>query len=225
MKQRILAVLALATMIPALYLIFIYAPIEVTQGNVQRIFYFHVPLATAGYVSAGLMFIGSLMYLIKRDLKWDRFAAAAGEMGVLFLTAQLWTAIHWAKPIWGIWFAFDSRGTLQLVLYLIFISSVMLRAYLPEREKQAKLGAVFGILAMLDVPFNYLSIYLFRTQHPQPVVSPGGGGLDPQMWPAFIAGFITLSFVYAYLFVRRIELAKVEEEVDYLSHLAFSHDV
>jgi heme exporter protein C len=225
MKQRILAILALATMIPTLYLIFIYAPIEVTQGNVQRIFYFHVPLATSGYVSAGLMFIGSLMYLITRDLKWDRFAAAAGEMGVLFVSAQLWTALHWAKPVWGIWYAFDSRGTLQLVLYLIFIASVMLRAYLPDREKQAKLGAVFGILAMIDVPFNYLSIYLFRTQHPQPVVSPGGGGLDPQMWPPFIAGFVAIGFVYAYFFVRRIELAKVEEDVDYLSHVAFSHDI
>ena len=77
MKQRVLAILALVTMIPALYLIFIYAPIEATQGNVQRIFYFHVPLATSGYVSATLMFLGSLMYLIKRDLKWDRFSAAA----------------------------------------------------------------------------------------------------------------------------------------------------
>src|SRR5207244_10760848 len=168
MKQRILAILALVTMIPALYLFFIYAPIEVTQGNVQRIFYFHVPLATAGYVSAGLMFIGSVMYLIKRELKWDRFAAAAGEMGVLFLTAQLWTAIHWAKPVWGIWFAFDSTGTLQLVLYLIFISTVMLRAYLPERQKQAKLSAVFGILAMTDVTFTYLSITRFRSQPPHP---------------------------------------------------------
>lgn len=225
MKQRILPILALATMIPALYLIFIYAPIEATQGNVQRIFYFHVPLATSGYVSAILMFIGSLMYLIKRDLKWDRFAAASGEMGVLFLTAQLWTAVHWAKPIWGIWFAFDSRGTLQLVLYLLFIASVMLRAYLPEREKRAKVSAVFGLLAMIDVPFNYLSIYMFRTQHPQPVVSPGGGGLDPDMYPAFIAGFITLGLVYSYLFVKRIAISKVEEEVEYLSHVAFGHEL
>ena len=225
MKQRILAILALVTMIPALYLIFIYAPIEVTQGNVQRIFYFHVPLATSGYVSAGLMFIGSLMYLLKRDLKWDRFSAAAGEMGVLFVTAHLWTALHWAKPVWGIWYAFDSRGTLQLVLYLIFIASVMLRAYLPQREKQAIVGSVFSILATIDVPFNYLAIYMFRNQHPSPVVSPGGGGLDPQMWPAFIGGFVALGFLYAYLFLRRIELSRVEEEVDYLSHVVFGHDL
>jgi heme exporter protein C len=225
MKQRILAIVALATMIPALYLIFIYAPIEATQGNVQRIFYFHVPLATSGYVSAVLMFIGSLMYLVTRDLKWDRFSAVAAEMGVLFITAQLWTAVHWAKPVWGIWYAFDSRGTLQIVLYLIFIASVMLRAYVPEREKQAKFAAVFGLLAMIDVPFNYLSIYMFRTQHPQPVVSPGGGGLDPDMYPAFIAGFVALGFLYAYLFVRRLAISKIEEEVDYLSHAAFGHEL
>jgi len=171
------------------------------------------------------MFIGSAMYLMTRDLKWDRFSAASGEMGVLFVSCHLWTALLWAKPVWGIWYAFDARGTLQLVLYLIFIASVMLRAYLPEREKRAKIAAVFGVLGMIDVPFNYLAIYMFRTQHPAPVVSPGGGGLDPDMYPAFIAGFVALGLVYAYLFVRRLSISKVEEEVEYLDHLAFENEL
>src|SRR4030088_980120 len=108
MKLRILAILSVATLIPALYMIFLFAPTEVTQGNAQRIFYIHVPLAIIGaYGSAILLFIGCLAFLITKDLKWDRFASVSGELGVVFTTAQLLTAIMWAKPIWGVWYAFD----------------------------------------------------------------------------------------------------------------------
>lgn len=225
MKVRVLATLSVLTMIPALYMIFLFAPTEATQGNAQRIFYIHVPLAVIGaYGSAILLFIGCLGFLITRNLKWDRFAAASAEMGVVFTAAQLLTAMMWAKPIWGVWYSFDSRGTLQVVLLLIFIAYFMLRAYLPDREKRAKLCGVFGLLGMVDVPINYLSIYLFRTQHPQPVVSPGGGGVDPDMWKTLLMGFVAIGFLYAYLFVRRLTIAKVEEEVDYLTQVALANE-
>ncbi len=225
MKLRILAILAVITMIPALYMIFLFAPTETTQGQAQRIFYIHVPLAVVGaYGSAILLFIGCLGFLITRDLKWDRFGACSAEMGVVFTSAQLLTAMMWAKPIWGTWYTFDSRGTLQVVLLLIFISYFMLRSYLPDREKRAKLCGVFGLLGMVDVPINYLSIYLFRTQHPQPVVSPGGGGVDPDMAWTLAMSFIAIAFFYTYVFVRRLTIAKVEEEVDYLTQVVLAHD-
>jgi heme exporter protein C len=225
MKLRILAILSIVTMIPALYMIFLFAPTEATQGNAQRIFYIHVPLAVIGaYGSAILLFIGCLGFLITRDLKWDRFAACSAEMGVVFTAAQLLTAMMWAKPIWGTWYTFDSRGTLQIVLLLIFIAYFMLRSYLPDREKRAKLCGVFGLLGMVDVPINYLSIYLFRTQHPQPVISPGGGGVDPDMATTLLMSFIAITFLYAYMFVRRLRLAKIEEEVDYLTQVVLAHE-
>jgi len=225
MKLRILAILSAATMVPALYMIFLFAPTEALQGNAQRIFYIHVPLAAIGaYGSAFLLFIGCVGFLITSHLKWDRFAACSAEMGVVFTSAQLLTAMMWAKPIWGIWYTFDARGTLQLVLLLIFISYFMLRAYLPDREKRAKLCGVFGLLGMVDVPFNYLSIYFVRTQHPQPVVSPGGGGVDPDMGKTLIMSFIAITFLYAYLFVRRLTIAKVEEEVDYLTQVVLANE-
>jgi heme exporter protein C len=212
-------------MIPALYMIFLFAPTEATQGNTQRIFYIHVPLAVVGaYGSAILLFIGCLGFLITRDLKWDRFAACSAEMGVVFTSAQLLTAMMWAKPIWGTWYVFDSRGTLQIVLLLIYIAYFMLRSYLPDREKRAKLCAVFGLLGMVDVPINYLSIYLFRTQHPQPVISPGGGGVDPDMEKTLLMSFIAIALLYAYVFVRRLRIAKIEEEVDYLTQVSLAHD-
>ena len=222
---RVLAILSIITIIPALYMIFLFAPTEVTQGNTQRIFYIHVPLAVIGaYGSAILLFIGCLGFLITRDLKWDRFAACSAEMGVVFTSAQLLTAMMWAKPIWGTWYVFDSRGTLQIVLLLIYIAYFMLRSYLPDREKRAKLCAVFGLLGMVDVPINYLSIYLFRTQHPQPVISPGGGGVDPDMEWTLLMSSIAIALLYAYVFVRRLTIAKIEEEVDYLTQVSLAHD-
>jgi heme exporter protein C len=171
-----------------------------------------------------LLFIGCVAFLVSGNFKWDRFGAVAAEMGVVFTSAQLLTAVMWAKPIWGVWYAFDARGTLQLILLLIFIAYFMLRAYLPDREKRAKLCSVFGLLGMLDVPINYLSIYWFRTQHPQPVVSPGGGGVDPDMGKTLIMGFIAILFLYAYTFNKRLEIAKVEDEVDYLTQTVLANE-
>src|SRR5580692_11337558 len=225
MKLKILALLSVITMVPALYMIFLFAPTEATQGPPQRIFYIHVPLAIIGaYGSAVLLFVGCLGFLITKNLKWDRFSSVSGELGVVFTAAQLLTAIMWAKPIWGIWYAFDARGILQIVLLLIFIAYFMLRSYLPDREKRANLCAVFGLLGMVDVPFNYLSIYFFRTQHPQPVVSPGGGGLDPDMAKTFLVSTIAFTFLYAYVFVKRLSIAKVEEEVDYLTQVVLANE-
>src|SRR5213594_1430067 len=131
------------------------------------------------------------MYLIKHDLKWDRLGASAGEMGILFTSMSIMSGILWAKPVWGIWWTWDARLTLQFLLGLIFLSYLMLRAYLPEREKKAALGGVFGVLAMVDVPFNYLSIRWWRTQHPQPVIL--GGGLDTDMWKVMIVSFLAFA--------------------------------
>jgi len=224
MRSRILGIASLAGIAVALYFALVYAPTEQTMGVLQRVFYFHLPQAILSYVAAFLVGFGSLMYLITRDLKWDRFAAVSGEMGVVFTAAQLLTAIMWAKPIWGVWYAFDARGTLQVVLLLIFIAYFMLRAYLPDREKRAKLCGVFGLLGMIDVPFNYLSIYFLRTQHPQPVVSPGGGGVDPDMAKTLVVSLVAITFLYAYVFVKRLTIARVEEEVEYLTQVVLAHE-
>src|SRR5438128_4796775 len=202
MRSKILGILSLVLMIANLYMIFIWAPNEATMGVVQRIFYFHLPAGISSYVFAYLLGFGSIMYLVKHDLKWDRFAAASGEMGVFATSLSIMSGALWAKPVWGIWWTWDVRLTLQFLLALIFLSYSMLRAYLPEREKRAALGAVFGVLAMTDVPFNYFSIRWWRTQHPQPVIL--GGGLDWDMWKVMIVSFLTFAALFAYLMERQI---------------------
>ena len=222
MRSKILGILSLVMMIANLYMIFIFAPNESTMGVIQRIFYFHLPAGISSYVSAYLLGFGSIMFLIQRDLKWDRFAAASGEMGVLFTSLSIMSGALWAKPVWGVWWTWDARLTLQFLLALVFLSYLMLRAYLPEREKRAALGGVFGVLAMIDVPFNYLSIRWWRTQHPQPVIL--GGGLDWDMWKVMIVSFLAFATLYAYLIGRRMAIARVEEEVEYLEHAILAHD-
>jgi heme exporter protein C len=224
MKLKILAILTFVSMVFALYMIFIFAPRESTQGDAQRIFYLHVPLAAFGYVGAFLVGFGSIRYLMTRDSKWDRLGHAAAEVAVAFITAQLITGSLWARPIWGPWWVWDVRTTMQVVLYLIFIAYVMLREFVPEGPKRAILSAVFGLLAMIDVPINYLAIYLFRTQHPQAVVSPGGGGLDPDMSKAFLSSFVAVTLLFIYLLNRRLAIARVEEEINYLEQIVLAHE-
>jgi len=98
----------------------------------------------------------------------------------------------------------------------------MLRAYLPNQEKRAALSCVFGLLAVIDIPFNYLSIFLWRTQHPQPVISPGGGGMDPDMNMALAVSFVAWTLIYTYLMMQRLQISKAEAEVDYLDHMLHS---
>ena len=222
MRTKVLGIASLGLMIVALYMILLFAPTEATMGIYQRIFYFHLPSALLSYASAFLLFMASFAFLTSRELEWDRFAACSAEMGVLFTTTTLITGMIWAKPIWGIWWTWDARLTLEFVLWLIFIAYFMLRAYLPDREKRAKLSAVFGLLGMIDVPINYMSIRLWRTQHPQPVIA--GGGLDPDMAKTLTVSLIAFAVLYTYLLDRRLAVAKVEEEVDYLDHIIAAHE-
>lgn len=222
MVTRALGVVALVLMLTALYLVFMVAPTEATMGVVQKIFYFHVPQASLSYLSAILLGFGCIMFLWKSDLKWDRFGSAAAELGLMFTATTIVSGMIWAKPAWGTYWVWDARLTLQFVLGLLFVAYFMLRAYLPNREKRATLSCVFGLLAMVDVPLNYGSIYWWRTQHPQPVVSPGGGGLDPDMQLAFFVSLTAWAVFYVYLLRHRMAIARVEEQVEYLEHVVQS---
>src|SRR5580700_7402747 len=158
----------------------IVAPTESTMGLIQRIFYFHVASAWTGFVAFGLVFIGSIGYLRTRSLKWDWLSVASAEVGVAFFTIVLVTGPIWAKPVWGIWWTWDARLTSSFLLWVLFVSYLVLRTLVDEPERRAQVSAVFGIFAALDIPLVYFSIWWFRTQHPQPVIG-DGGSLDARM--------------------------------------------
>jgi heme exporter protein C len=162
------AALALVWFFVALYMIFLFAPREETMGEVQRIFYIHVPSAITAFTAYFVVAVGSILYLAKRKPFWDELAHSAAEVGFIFCSCVLVTGPLWAKPVWGIWWTWDMRLTSTFILWLLFISYLMLRSYLVNPARAATLSAVVGVIGAADVIFDYMSIRWFRTQHPQP---------------------------------------------------------
>jgi heme exporter protein C len=144
--------LSAVMMLAALYLIFIFVPTEADMGIVQRIFYFHIPLAWLAFLAFFIVFLGSVLYLTKRDNKWDRLASSSAQIGVMFTTLFLIAGSLWAKPIWGVWWTWDPRLTSSLVLWVIYIAYLLVRSYAASSEQGARFGAVIGIVGFLDVP-------------------------------------------------------------------------
>jgi len=195
------------TMLAALAMIFFYAPIESEMGIVQKIFYVHVPLAWNAFLGFAMVFYYSFRYLSTRNPRYDRRALSAAEVGVLFTTLVLITGPIWAKPVWGIWWTWDARLTLTLVLWLIYVGYLMLRRYIESPERRAVLAAVVGITGFIDVPLVYFAIRWWRTQHPQPVIAGGeDSGLDPAMAATLWVSVAAFTFLFLALFGRRLDV-------------------
>jgi len=200
--------------IVALYMIFLYAPVEINQGEVYRIIYLHVPCAETSFVAYAFVFLGSVGYLWKRSRKADDLAYAAGEVGFLFSSANLVTGILWAKPIWGVWWVWDARLTLTFVLWLLFVSYLMLRGYVTNPARGPVLAAVVGIIGFVDVPVDYMAIRWWRTQHPQPVIAGGpGSGMDPRMLLTLLVSWGAFLCLFAYLVRQRLAVAEARHEL------------
>ena len=263
------ALLTAALLSYALYEALVAAPTEQTMGNVQRIFYYHVPSAWTAFLLFFINFICSIQYLVRSSPVADKLAnwtviaigiatciaafvirplpqgmepssvATAGlaivglyflikkyfsreradvlavvsaEVGIVFCTVVLVTGPLWARPVWGIWWTWDVRLTSTLVLWLIYVSYLMLRRFSTSSQTPL-LAAALAIFGALDVPLVYFSIWIFRTQHPQPVIG-GGGSIDPRMlhvllinWLAFLcfAGLICWSRYRLEVLQRELE--------------------
>jgi heme exporter protein C len=197
----------------ATYGALIAAPTEATMGLIQRIFYFHVSSAWTGFISFFLVFIGSVSYLLTRSLKWDWLSVSAAEVGVVFFTVVLVTGPIWARPVWGIWWTWDARLTSSFLLWVLYVSYLVLRTLVDEPERRALVAAVFGIFATLDIPLVYFSIWWFRTQHPQPVMG-DGGSLDPRMLRVLLLCWCATLGVMTLLIRIRYRLEALRAEVD-----------
>ena len=206
-----LSVLSLILFIAALFLVFIYVPTEKTMGVVQRIFYFHVPLAWVAFLAFFIVFVNSILYLWKRDNKWDVYASASSEVGIVFTTLVLITGSIWAKPIWGVWWTWEPRLTASLVLWLIYIAYILVRSYAQEESRGARYAAVVGIIGFLDVPIVALAITLWRTQHPGPVIFQGG--LAPAMLLTLLICITAFTVLFCLLLLLRISLKNYEIEI------------
>ncbi len=201
---RVLAPITLLNIAVALYMALFYAPRERTMGDAQRIFYFHVPSAWIGFLAFFVVFVCSLLYLVKRDPKWDAVARSSAEIGVVFTTLVLVTGPLWAKAAWGAYWVWDARLTTTLVLWLIYIGYLMLRSSVDD-TRRARMSAVIGILGFLDVPIIYLSVTWWRTMHPTLLVTESGG-LEPPMVRTLMVALLSFTFLYAWLMLARVRL-------------------
>lgn len=182
----------LAVLAYGFYLAIFVAPADAEQGNVFRIFFYHVPSAIMALVFPYVNFVAALFYLgLRRSnplgaLKADAFALAAAEVTLVFTTICLATGILWGKAAWGIWWAWDARLTSLLLLWLLYVSYLLVRRFSSTGQTQT-LAAILSVFAAVDVPIVYMSIRWWRTQHPSPVFFGGqDSGVDPSMMPAFL---------------------------------------
>lgn len=205
-------VLTAALLSFALYEALVVAPTEQTMGDVQRIFYYHVPSAWTAFLLFFINFGASVVYLIKRNAKADILALVTAEVGVVFCSVVLVTGPIWACPVWGIWWTWDMRLTLTLVLWLIYVSYLVLRRF-SSGSQTPVMAAVLAIFGALDVPLVYFSIWYFRTQHPSPVIG-RGGELDPRMWSVLLINWLAFSCFAFLVCWSRYRLERVKRDVD-----------
>jgi len=212
---NLLVVLGAALMLADVYLIFMVAPTDSVLGDVQRIFYFHVPMAIMSFLAFFVVFVASILYLARRDQQWDRLAHAAAETGVVYVTLALLTGIIWARPVWGTWWQWEPRLTTTLILWLIYVACLMIRAYAPNPTQGARYAAVVGIVGFVDVPIVYYSVQWWRSIHPSAVVGPlaEAGALEPVMQGILLFSCLTFLVLYLYLVVERTALRGLEDQV------------
>ncbi len=204
-------------MILSLYLVFIYAPTEELMGNVQRIFYFHVPLAWVSFLAFFVVFLSSIFYLWKKEqreeqFKWDICASSSAEIGIIFSTLVLITGSIWGKAAWNTWWTWDPRLTTTLVLWLLYIAYLVLRSYIPEYSKRARFAAVYGIIAFVDVPIVWVSIRWWRTIHPV-VFTAKKSTIETSMFYVLVVCLVTFTLVYFYLLKERINIERMRNDL------------
>ncbi|HLZ95021.1 MAG TPA: cytochrome c biogenesis protein [Candidatus Dormibacteraeota bacterium] len=196
-----------ALMLAAAAMIFLYAPTDALQGQVQRIFYLHVSAAIAAFASFAVVLVGSVLYLWRESATGDRVARAAALVGVVFTTVTLVMGSLWAKPVWGAYWTWDARLTSTLVLWIIYAGYLIVRRLAAPGRQAARYGAVVGIFGFIDVPIVYFSVEWWRTVHPGPVIA--SDALPPEMLSTFMfTMFCTLALAAALIYIRyRIEVA------------------
>lgn len=180
------------------------APTELFQGEPQRIMYLHVPSVVTAYVALLVVFAGSLLFLWRRDPRWDRLARSAAELGVLFISMTLLSGAIWGKAVWGTWWSWDARLTTTLILWFIYVGYLMVRSWTPG-ARGARVAAIIGIVGVLDIPVIHWSAILLRTLHPQPTVfRPDGPALPPSMLVPLVINMAAFLVVFSALLLLRV---------------------
>ena len=218
---KILDVFSILVLGIAAYLALVVAPTELIMGNVQRVFYFHVGTAWTALLGFIFSAILSVIYLITKDLKWDRIQVAAIEVSMVFFFITIVLGSIWARPAWNTWWTWDPRLTTATITELIYIAYFMLRQGIDDPDRRARFGAVYALLGGISAPITFFAIRLFRTIHPvviggSNVDAEGGFNMTSDMLGVFFFALFTFTIIFIDLFWNRIRLGDLQEKVEQL---------
>lgn len=219
-KRDILGLLLVGTtalvMMVALGMVSVYAPREVTMGDVQRIFYFHVASAWVGFFAFFVTFLSGIVYLMSGRRLWDMIGLSSVEVGLTFITMTVVTGMLWAKPTWGTYWTWEPRLTISAVQLLVYVAYAMLRASLVSPEREARFAAVYGIVAFVTVPLSWFAIRWWRTIHPDILTGGEGMALTPRMVQTLLVSIGAFTLLYAALLRQRVRLEQVRDALTQL---------
>ena len=207
-----LGVATLIGMVAALWLIFIYTPVELVQGAVQKVFYIHLASIWNAYLGFFIVFVFSALYLWRPSQRKDRIARAWAEIGVVFTTITLISGSIWGKPIWGTYWTWDPRLTTTLLLWFIYVVYLMLRGFVGDPERGRRYAAVIGIIGFVDVPIVHMSVRWWRTLHPDPIVARAEGpDLPMSMWYTVLYCIVAFTILALFLVRQRLHIDELRE--------------
>ena len=210
---RVLGWLALLGLLAGLAAGFVVAPREVTQGNVQRIMYVHVPSVLVAYLAFAVVFVASIAYLARRLEAADRVAHASAEIGVLFNGITIVTGSIWGKPTWGTWWTWDARLTSVAILFVMYLGYLLLRGMIEDRERGARYAAVLGIVAALNIPLVHFSVLWWRTLHQPPsLLKPGAPTMSSAIVVPLLVNLAAYALLYLYFLAKRVSILRKEQE-------------
>jgi len=204
-------VTALALFLVGSFVGLFVVPADGMQGDIQRLMYVHVPAAWLAFLSFFIVFLMSVLYLIQRDLRWDRVAQSSAEIGVVFTVLTLALGSMWGKPTWGVWWTWDPRLTTTAIMLAIYVGYLAIRSFADDPDKRARWAAIVGIIGFANVPIVYLSVIWWRTLH-QPPSSPRS--VSPEILWTLMFNLAAFTVIYVYLMMRRVRLAKLEGELE-----------
>ena len=218
---KILDVVSLIVLAVAAYLALVFAPTEAVMGQVQRVFYFHIGTAWVGLLGFVIAAVAGVLYLVTKDVRWDRFEVAAVEVSTVFFFITIVLGSIWARPAWNTWWTWDPRLTTAAVTELIYVAYFMLRQGIEDPEKRARFGAVYTLLGGVSAPITFMVIRLFRTIHPvvigsQSAAAQGGFSMTSNMKVAFFFGLFAFTVIFIDLMWHRIRLGNLEDRVEQL---------
>ena len=215
----VMAVLAAASVLTSLWMVFFYVPTEASMGVVQRIFYVHVPSAWVAFMAFGIVALCSLGYLWLRDERLDAISVSAAELGVVFTTIVLITGPLWGKLAWGAWWVWEPRLTLTLLLWFIYVGYFVLRGATESPERGKRFAAVLGVVGAVDIPLIHVSVNWFRSQHPQAVVlRPEGPTAGPEIVITLLVSLLAFTLVFFSLLLYRYGLERMRQDVAAAQH-------